>query len=139
MQPGADPAAGPDGIAASNEDEKSGLKGVVGVVGVLEDAAADAQDHRAVPTHQLGEGGVVAAQQEKVEEIPVGEAGGAALGRRGADSLNDPVQSHRRHAVGPRASSSPLYWSEGGELIHLFPGWGSARRALSEPRRGGGK
>ena len=50
--------------------------------------------HGAVAAHQLGEGGLVAAQQEKVEEGPVGQAGGAALGRGGADSLNRVVAQY---------------------------------------------
>ena len=108
--------------AAPNEDEKSRLKGVGGVVGVFEDATADAQHHRTVTAHQLREGGLFAAHQEEVEQLPVRQAAGPALRHGFAELLDDSVPSRRRHAVRPHASSlvAPYILAGDGRVDPLF-------------------
>jgi rubrerythrin len=59
-------AAGP-----ADEDEENGLEGVVGVVIIAENAAADAEDHRAVATEKGLEGTLVAAAVEAAEQLGV--------------------------------------------------------------------
>jgi hypothetical protein len=40
----------------THQNEKRGLKGIVGVMAIVQDAAADAQDHRTMPLEQSFEG-----------------------------------------------------------------------------------
>jgi hypothetical protein len=58
-------AARPNAIAAPHENEKSRLKGILGIVVVTQDAAAHAQHHRAVPAHQQLEGVFLPLREEK--------------------------------------------------------------------------
>ena len=58
-QPAAEAVLAPDRPSLADEDQEGGLEGVLGVVGVVEDRAADAQHHRPVPLDQGREGGFV--------------------------------------------------------------------------------
>src|SRR5262249_31298983 len=51
----------------AREDEEGGLKGVLGIVAVPQDAPADAEDERPVPAHQSLEGGLVAGVGETLQ------------------------------------------------------------------------
>ena len=61
------------------QDQKHGLEGVLGMLHVAQELAADAQHHRPVPAHQGGEGGLAGrlapAGGEPLQELPVGEPG----------------------------------------------------------------
>ncbi len=61
------------------QDEEDGLEGVLGMLNVAQELPADAQNHRPVPAHQGGEGGLAGrltpAGGEPLEELPVGEPG----------------------------------------------------------------
>jgi hypothetical protein len=50
VQPIPDRLAWPHRARLADQDEEGRLEGVLGVLGVVEDAPADAQDHRAVPS-----------------------------------------------------------------------------------------
>jgi hypothetical protein len=78
------------------EDEKRRLKSIVGLVGILEEAAANTQHHRAVPFQKRGEGSLVFAADEKVQEVRVG--GG----------IRRPNRSERGN--GPDRGSRALTW-----------------------------
>jgi hypothetical protein len=70
VEPGGDLLAAHDRGGLPRQDQERGLEGVLGVVGIAEDASAGAQHHRPVPAHQLGErllGGLVAPRQESFE------------------------------------------------------------------------
>ena len=75
--------AGPAGrwsAAFADQDEEGGLERVLGVVGVAEDAAADAQHHRPVPADERGERGLVAGVEEPAEQFGVGRTGAVGGG-----------------------------------------------------------
>jgi hypothetical protein len=55
------------------QEKEGGLEGVLGVVGAVEDATTHPPDHRAVPAHQDGEGALVAAVEELLQEVIVGQ------------------------------------------------------------------
>ena len=55
MEPARDRVA-PIELAAAGQDEERGLEGVLGVVRVAEQPAADAEDHRPMLPHQGREG-----------------------------------------------------------------------------------
>ena len=63
---------------AANQDEERGLKGVVGIVGVGQDATANPKDHRAMTFDQGRESkfrGLAVAGQEAVDKLRIREAG----------------------------------------------------------------
>jgi hypothetical protein len=57
------------------EDEEGGLEGVLGVLGVLQDAPADAVDHRAVALHHGVKRRLVPGGKDPFDEVPVGLVG----------------------------------------------------------------
>ena len=71
MQPVAEDGPRSERGGLADQDEERGLEGVLGVGVVAQDAAADAQDHRAVPAHQRGEGRLVAPAEELLQELAV--------------------------------------------------------------------
>ena len=75
----------PDRAGLLDQDEEGGLEGVLGVVGVAQDAPADGQDHRPVPRHQRLEGRRIALGEEAVEELRVGEPGDGPAAEQAVD------------------------------------------------------
>jgi hypothetical protein len=76
----------------AHQDQKSGLKGVLGLVGVAKYAAADSPYHRAVAIHErlkrqlrgsCGVNGFDALVREALEELAVGESCRGSLGKDG--------------------------------------------------------
>src|SRR5262249_7874232 len=95
---GADPLARADRVRLPDEDEEGGLEGVLGGVPVAQDAAADAQHHRAVAAHQRRERGRLAPRHETNEQLAVAQARPAAPQHGPAQVLDD-----GRHAIRPPA------------------------------------
>jgi hypothetical protein len=60
-----------NGAGLAGEDQKGRLKNVLGVLVMVEDPPADAQDRRSMPFHEGGEGGFVAAAREALEQLTV--------------------------------------------------------------------
>ena len=119
VEPASDGLAVGDGGGLLGQDEEGRLEGVLGVLGVAEDAAADGQHHRPVPAHQGREGGVVAAGDELAEQLPVREA--AAVGQR---RLAEPPEHHphatRLHARLPARGTTSIYRDgRGGASIYF--------------------
>ena len=56
VEPGAEPFGLPDRTGLAGQDHERGLEGVLGVVGVAEQALTDTEDERSVPHNQGGEG-----------------------------------------------------------------------------------
>ena len=95
VQPAAQGLAPPDRAGLLDQDEEGRLEGVLGVVGVAEDAAADREHHRPVPRHQGLERRRIGLGEEAVEELGVGQPGDrpaaeqvADLPQRGAQGLD---------------------------------------------------
>ncbi len=88
---------------AANEDQKGGLKSVVGVGGVAEHPATDAQHHRAMTPHQDRECRLIAVAHETRQELPVG------------------LQSRQR-ATAPLRSSGPSSMSSRWVVMHCPAG-----------------
>src|SRR5262249_47787711 len=80
VQPAAHRLALADGAGPPHQRQERRLEGVVHVPGVAEDAAADAQHHRAVPPDEQLEGGLVAVPHEARQKLRVGD--GANVRRR---------------------------------------------------------
>ncbi len=104
IQPGGEPVGVAEGVGLAGQDEEGGLEGVLGEVAVGEELPAEAQDHRAVPGHQRGEGGLgvglVAAVAEAFDELAIGERGGGAAVEQRAELPDDRGCSQMGHARG---------------------------------------
>ena len=61
VQPAGQPLPGLDGPRLANQDQENGLKSILGVLGTTQQPAADAEYHRAVPSHQRLKSDAVAA------------------------------------------------------------------------------
>ena len=85
VEPGPDAVAVADDRSAADQDEEGGLEGILDVVLVAEEPAADAQDHRSVPGHERSQGRLVAAGDEPLEERGLAQAGNGP-------AAEDPVQ-----------------------------------------------
>jgi hypothetical protein len=72
VQPVSDGRSVRERVGLSDEYEEGSLERVLGVSSVTQRAAADRQDHGAVAPHERGEGDLVAAGEESVEQFTVG-------------------------------------------------------------------
>jgi len=72
------------------QHEERGLESVVGVRGIAEHAAAHAEHHAAVPTHEFGEDVVVAAANVLLQQVAVG---------RSFESVPGELRNQPRHRV----------------------------------------
>jgi hypothetical protein len=97
MQPAADGALDPDRSGLARQQEEGGLEGVVGIVGVVEHAAADGQDHRPMPTDQRLEGQLIAVGHVTFQQPGVGLARQGPLAEEAADRPQGAVALHAGH------------------------------------------
>ena len=65
-------------VGIPGQGQERGLERVIGRVRVAKQPPADAQDHRPVPFHQLGERGPVVALDEAAQKHGVGRGVGDA-------------------------------------------------------------
>ncbi len=80
----------------ADEQEKCGLKGVLGIVAVAQDAPAHAEDHRPVALQQRGKRRLVAALDELLQQTDVG-----CLAAGATEVVKDGSQLSHGHVVGP--------------------------------------
>jgi hypothetical protein len=97
----------------ANENEKSGLKAILGVVRIVEHPLADAQDHPTVPAHQFLESGFVFVADEKAQEMPVADVVNVAGRRRRIGGLDALARENCRHVhcLGLGAAILCVYWT----------------------------
>ena len=75
-QPPANRRARPHPGRFSRQGQERGLEGVVSIVTITGDAAADGENGRAVPANQLGERGLVTVSNVLSKEFRVGDCPG---------------------------------------------------------------
>jgi hypothetical protein len=73
VQPGAERVGPAEPTCLAHQQQERGLKGVVGVVAVVQHAPADAQHHWAMPSYQHGKGFLVALVGKPFEEPPIAQ------------------------------------------------------------------
>jgi hypothetical protein len=100
----------PQGGRLAGEQQESGLKDVVGVVLIVEDAPAQPQDHRPVAADQGGKGGLVVMGGEALQQLAVRHLGVA----RGSQDPSEVAQDGGCGSVGhgqgpPKNIRLPLY------------------------------
>ncbi len=79
VEPGPERIRVADRSGPSRQDEEDGLEGVLGMVVIAQELAADAEHHRPVAGHDGGEGGLVdrlAGRCDPLEQFAVGEPRG---------------------------------------------------------------
>src|SRR5262249_7990929 len=101
VQSGGERAPVPDRGGPADEDQEGRLEGVLGGMDVAEQAAADAEDEGAVPLHQQGERGLVAADQETLQEFGVGQVAGRRVRAGGPQEAEHVPERCLGHGVGP--------------------------------------
>ncbi len=89
IEPGAEPVGVAERTGLARQDEEDGLEGVLGEMAIAQELAADAEHHRAMPGHQGGEGGLVAAVVEPLDELAVGEPDERAIVEERAELAGD--------------------------------------------------
>ena len=76
VQPRPQRVAHPEAAGLAHQHQERGLKGILRVVRISQDAPADAQDHRPMPLHQGGErlfGRITPLGREPLEQLPIGQ------------------------------------------------------------------
>ena len=104
VQPVAQQVGVADRPGLAGQHEEDGLEGVLGMVPVAQELPADVQDHRPVPRHQRGEGGLaggIAPVVEPLDELAVGQPGDGAAVEERPDLPDHRWCCHGRHAVRP--------------------------------------
>ena len=79
------------------QDEERGLKGILGVVRIAQEALAHAQDHRSVSRHQRREGGLGLSRRELLQQLAVALAPESPHLKEGVDRVGEPAQVAIRH------------------------------------------
>ncbi len=106
IKPVAQPVGVADRARPPRQDEEGGLEGVLGIMAIAQELAADAQHHRPVSGHQRRESGLgpqgPAAADEPLDELAVREPGDRAAGEERLD-----LPDHRRRQRWHHGRQSP--------------------------------
>jgi hypothetical protein len=81
----------------ANEDQEGHLKGILCIVGIREQPAANAEDHRPMPADQNLEGRFIALVNVALQEIGVRHARGFLIGQHAAKMSNYLAELLCRH------------------------------------------
>lgn len=87
-----------NGTQLLSEHQEGGLTRVLGVLGILQDAPADAVNHRPVPAQQSLEGRRLAPGKELLDELPVGLVRQRFRGHSPRESPKEDTQANRSHS-----------------------------------------
>jgi len=118
VQPGGQRLGAADGVGSPGQHQERRLKGIVGDMGVGDDAAADTQHHRTVPCDQRREGGLVAVAEEALQQRGVGRAGGLV---QVADEVGN-AHGHDEAPRGPGWFSTMIVPESRGYRTRIFDG-----------------
>src|SRR5262249_15864184 len=75
IKPARQRAFSPDEARPADQNQKSGLQGILRFMGIADDSAADTKHHGAVPLHQTGESMLFTPAQEPFEQFPISQIG----------------------------------------------------------------
>src|SRR5262245_48406541 len=79
------------------EHQECGLESVLGILGLMQDPLANAQDHRAMPGQQLGEGRFIPFAGKSLKEFAVGQRPGPSPGNEPAKVVQENSGVTRGH------------------------------------------
>jgi hypothetical protein len=95
VEPAAERALMVEAGGLAGEDEEGGLEGVLGVLHVAKDAAAQAEHERSVSLDEGGEGGLLTAVDESLQQVRIGGVRPGQGGEPAAEAGEGPAeQSH---------------------------------------------
>jgi hypothetical protein len=107
----------------SSEDQKSSLKGILGVVVVREDTTADPPNHPAMATYQRRKRRLVSPFDETAQELSIGQSRTVATKRDMAQVLHHICHSASRHVYRPTGVTLrplPYYYPIDAGFIEFF-------------------
>jgi hypothetical protein len=88
-----------DGRCLADEDEKGGLEGILGIVLVAQNTAADAPHHRSMSAHQGCNSGFVTAAEVVLQQLPIGQPSPITHKHGPAKVLDDLAHLAGRHLI----------------------------------------
>ena len=103
IQPASNRAAIADGGGPAHQNQKGGLKCILGIVLVTEHRAANTPDHRSVAFEQRGEGGfsrLAMAVDEAPQKLGVGQVADCTRAAKCLDVMEDGSLSISDHRTG---------------------------------------
>src|SRR5262249_29622929 len=98
VQPGSQGLVVADGVGLLRQGEEGGLEGILGVLLVVQDVAANTGDQRAMPVDQGGKGGPVVAGGESVQQLVVIQLRAGLADDEPAEATDGIAQGCRCHA-----------------------------------------
>jgi hypothetical protein len=108
------------------QDQERGLQGILGVLGVVQDAPANLLHHRPMSLDQLREGVLIAAEEEQFQQLSIRQV---ATGRRAnraselADASQGIVELRGDHVrISPGKEAEPSVSFPPGSRRSIFPG-----------------
>jgi hypothetical protein len=105
-EPAAEGALTVEAGGFTGEDEEGGLEGVLGVLLVTQDAAAQAEHERSVALYEGGEGGLLTAVDESLQQVRIGGVRPGQGGEPAAEAGEG--QAEQSHGL-PFVQVGPLY------------------------------
>jgi hypothetical protein len=121
VEPAAEGLVLPDRVAFADEGKEGGLEGILGVLRVAQQTAAQVPDHLAVAPDQHLEGSPVAGAEEAAEQFAVGRAVGTLAGGELAQVSEQGGRTRASHGC-PSLRKTSLQYSRGrkGQPDSLF-------------------
>jgi hypothetical protein len=99
MKPGGQRVALADRAGPPGQNQKSGLKSILGVLLVLQYMPAYTQDERTVPIDKDGEGRLVASPLKLLQQLLIGAFFLSRQGDQPPDTVNDPSKHGFGHGI----------------------------------------
>ena len=118
----------------SGQDQENGLKGIVCVVDVAEQPAADALDQRPMPPHQDRKRPIVVLLDEPFQEELIRQISARGTGGELVNVMDDGIECGSGHDFPQekaRFSSRASHWPWGNRFFHF---WSAVLRTALAPK-----
>jgi hypothetical protein len=97
VEPAAHRVGALQGSRFATKNEKDSLKRILGGVGIVQDALADAQHHRPMSPHQRREGVLIAPGGEALDQLSIRQTIRPRGGRQTAEMFRQQLGRFARH------------------------------------------
>jgi hypothetical protein len=123
MEPTAERIVDPECPGLAGQEQKGGLKRIVGVIGVSEDAAANGHDHRTMPLYECFESQLIALTGILLQERDIGQLRQSAVAEEPVHVPQRGPEMHSSHVAAPvTLGSLPIIRAACGESARGFYG-----------------
>jgi hypothetical protein len=109
VKPTGDGAFVANGMGLASQNQKGGLKGVLGIRVPFEDISANVEHQPTVAFHQNGKCGVIAPVDEAAHQVGVGEMLGVLRDQHVAQMPKDRIELSARHDLLDKRNRLPLH------------------------------